>query len=684
MQSAEGGPVPPPGLSLGKIDEACVSAAIRDVERVLDQHVPSRRNPTSSDMAEVGYSFTEAFRDGGSAALMPAKTSLEDVPNLQVLLEATMAAAPWRGMVGSEALRDEGLNVILRRYKAGQRLGFHKDAIGLFEEPIWGCVLKSAGQGLKLRRCGSKRCAPEPYCLQEHPGLVFLLTGEARYDWTHGVDEHSAGPEEEVRMSVTLRWFRKDSLQWHRADVAERRLWTAAFIAALNECKTEEWQILDFITLWDQRPNWWSYNRLFAGKNDACGPQLQEEDATCALRDGTVLAEHRVDNAESGECVAVLYKKLLESVEYKNLEHETSLTGIKRVLQLQALWAACGSLLKSLVSSPTEAVKAVLDRCDVSLILKPSVRYLEESAQLESEGSHMTRWESRNRSRMRSRSGHLIRRRTESRSCSTGGRTESRARLRQSSRGRHWNRSRSRSRRKSRSYGIDRRRDSRSCSERRGMTLELRPAAARRRDDNSQERQSESSMESYRKQEGSADHHRHDSREKASRSMPHNASQNRRRMDSSSCSSSPDRSCRARMPSDASFVYMQWVQQAQAYWNAQNAMASAMWQSHSCYNFNGGGEYSKHAKSYSRQRRRDTADSAGTLRRGTQVTIHGLEKAPHLNGKVGKLLDSDADTVRWLVQLDDGEVKAVKPTNCELLSAGTNLSASETEVEERN
>lgn len=680
MQSVEGGPVLPPGLSFGKIDEACVSAAIRDVERVLDQNVPSRKNPVTSDMAEVGYSFSAAFRDDGSAALLPAKTSLEDVPNLQTLLECTMAAAPWHGMAGSEALRDEGLNVILRRYKAGQRLGFHKDAIGLFEEPIWGCVLKSTGQGLKLRRVGSKRRAPEPYCLQERPGLVFLLTGESRYEWTHGVDEHSAGPEEEVRMSVTLRWFRKDALQWQRADAAERRLWTAAFIAALQECKTEEWHILDFITLWDQQPNWWSYNRLFAGKNDACGPQLQQEDTASALRDGTTLAEQRGDKAESGHCVAMLHEKLLETVEYKNLERETSLTGIKRVLQLQALWAVCGSLLKLLVSSPEAAVKAVLDACDVSIVLKPSVQYLEESTQIELDCSHMDRRESRGRNMTRSRSRRLTRRRTDSRSCSTGRGTENRARVWQSSGGGDWSRSRSRSRRKSQSCGMDRRRDSRSSSERRGTTFELRPAAGRC-DKNSQERQSEPRIESYRKHKNSANHYRHDSRERTNQSRPRKASPSRTRSDSSSGSFSPDDSFPpgSFSPPDASSAYMQWFQQAQAYWNAQNAMASAMWGAHHLYSVNDGGSNLKYPKGYSRRRRSDAADSAGTLQRGKQVTLHGLEESPQLNGKVGKLLDSEAGSERWLVQLADGEVKAVKPINFELLTAGQITSQSKSE-----
>ena len=71
-------------------------------------------------------------------------------------------------------------------------------------------------RGLKLRRGGSKRRAPEPYYLQERPGLVFLLTGESRYEWTHGVDEHSAGPEKEVRMSVTLRWMRYYYFYYHQ------------------------------------------------------------------------------------------------------------------------------------------------------------------------------------------------------------------------------------------------------------------------------------------------------------------------------------------------------------------------------------------------------------------------------------------------------------------------------------
>ena len=236
----------PPGLFLGYVGKDYIGPAVCDVESVLGCAADGQ-DGTKSEMAEVGYSFSDAFREG-RAKFVPAKIQLEQLPRLEALLHAAMAVVQWPNVTSASALKRRGLNVILRRYSVGQRLGYHKDAIGLFDEPIWGCVLRSGGAGLRFRRDGSTD-RRDDYCLNEQPGLSFLMTGEARYDWLHGVEDCGANVK---RISVTLRWFRDDAIWWHGATAAEQRLWTAMFVAALRRCGLSEDDTLDAIAVWNK------------------------------------------------------------------------------------------------------------------------------------------------------------------------------------------------------------------------------------------------------------------------------------------------------------------------------------------------------------------------------------------------------------------------------------------------
>lgn len=57
------------------------------------------------------------------------------------------------------------------------------------------------------------------------------------------------------------------------------------------------------------------------------------------------------------------------------------------------------------------------------------------------------------------------------------------------------------------------------------------------------------------------------------------------------------------------------------------------------------------------------ADEHGDFKKGDAVRINGLEKAPELNGKIGRLKTFDIDAGRWNVDLRDGAQKRLKPDN---------------------
>lgn len=48
---------------------------------------------------------------------------------------------------------------------------------------------------------------------------------------------------------------------------------------------------------------------------------------------------------------------------------------------------------------------------------------------------------------------------------------------------------------------------------------------------------------------------------------------------------------------------------------------------------------------------------------GCLIKVEGLQQAEHLNGSMGKCLELDASTGRWIVELSDGTTKAIRPEN---------------------
>jgi len=54
---------------------------------------------------------------------------------------------------------------------------------------------------------------------------------------------------------------------------------------------------------------------------------------------------------------------------------------------------------------------------------------------------------------------------------------------------------------------------------------------------------------------------------------------------------------------------------------------------------------------------------AAPLLRGTQVTVNGLVNKPELNGQAGQIVDFDASTGRYVVQVASGATLKMKPQN---------------------
>lgn len=71
-----------------------------------------------------------------------------------------------------------------------------------------------------------------------------------------------------------------------------------------------------------------------------------------------------------------------------------------------------------------------------------------------------------------------------------------------------------------------------------------------------------------------------------------------------------------------------------------------------------------HSRSYRR------TDAQGTIFGGAPVRLTGLQRRPELNGECGIALRFVEESGRWLVRLNDGEGKSLKPANLEPTGPG--------------
>ena len=161
-------------------------------------------------------------------------------PFLGALLEATAAllrraaALPeethellFPGAAGPDqaAARSRARQAIINLYRPGEGIAPHVDLLSRFGDGIMGVSL-GGGVAMRFARVGSEGEGGGEYEMWLPPRSVIVLTGEARYGWTHGIiprdrdrveeEEGSGGGDcesgwrwhhREPRVSVTFRWL---------------------------------------------------------------------------------------------------------------------------------------------------------------------------------------------------------------------------------------------------------------------------------------------------------------------------------------------------------------------------------------------------------------------------------------------------------------------------------------------
>lgn len=373
----------PPGMLVGEVPPPLVLNAAAELRvqlnrcsRPVSKELWGRKKAPPSELMEAGTAFTGAFGMWNGQQFRPALPLTEKLPETLRLLEAAMSAViaahpNRRFLAGVEELRNEGkVNVIARRYSQGQKLGFHKDALGLFTEEIWGCILQTPRVdevGLEFRR-GSP---PQRWQLRERPGLVFCLTGPSREAWIHGVDWDRGNQGE--RLSVTWRWYREDALAWSSISLAERRLWSVAFAAVLQE-RVETGTLANFLLSHTDPPEASWQVRIFSGANDACGPQLPAQEVRSVVADGCQLhsrLQHAAARSAFTEdegrlwdvwkqlsaCAAVSACSAIKGWERRGADG-----ALEAALTLQRVWADVGEALGFCLARPLGLTAGPEDR----------------------------------------------------------------------------------------------------------------------------------------------------------------------------------------------------------------------------------------------------------------------------------------------------------------------------------
>ncbi len=102
------------GLATAIIPECIVDSALEELEPLLASHT---RKGGSTEMVELGWSFTEAERNGTRVLAR----DLSDFPATQSLLAAGMKS------LDEKPSQPHNLNVIVRRYRKGHGLPLHID-----------------------------------------------------------------------------------------------------------------------------------------------------------------------------------------------------------------------------------------------------------------------------------------------------------------------------------------------------------------------------------------------------------------------------------------------------------------------------------------------------------------------------------------------------------------------------
>jgi len=162
---------------------------------------PKHGRRRMSDVIELGVLFSSAEKENEFAFAQ----NTERPEHKEMLSFIAEQLALHRDEVAQMAgcapvpANDHNMNIVIRRYRPGQSIGFHTDRVEKLDCMVWSLVVDCGDpeDGLHFETAPGERVA-----VKEHPGLVSVQTGAARSKFKHGVSS-----VKHERISITWRFF---------------------------------------------------------------------------------------------------------------------------------------------------------------------------------------------------------------------------------------------------------------------------------------------------------------------------------------------------------------------------------------------------------------------------------------------------------------------------------------------
>jgi len=194
-----------PGFFAWRVDDRELMRSLRTaVISMFEQRKgqPKHGRRRMSDVIELGVIFASAEKLNKFE--FAEDTESRDAQKM-ILRFIAAQLAQHRTAVATAAgchpvpFNDHNINVVVRRYRPGQSIGFHTDRVEKLDDMVWSVVVDCGepDDGLHFELPdGSKVPVPE------FPGLVSVQTGPARNTYKHGVSS-----VKHERISITWRHF---------------------------------------------------------------------------------------------------------------------------------------------------------------------------------------------------------------------------------------------------------------------------------------------------------------------------------------------------------------------------------------------------------------------------------------------------------------------------------------------
>eukprot|EP00746_Dinoflagellata_sp_MGD_P029163 gnl/MRDRNA2_/MRDRNA2_168990_c0_seq1.p1 gnl/MRDRNA2_/MRDRNA2_168990_c0~~gnl/MRDRNA2_/MRDRNA2_168990_c0_seq1.p1 ORF type:complete len:300 (-),score=45.86 gnl/MRDRNA2_/MRDRNA2_168990_c0_seq1:140-1039(-) len=189
--------VAPKGLKLGSVSESLVKQVCAEIM----PYFPSgdeKATLTHRAALEVGWTLDHSSLARTKQVAVKAEC-LDKFPALRTMLSSAM-----RELKGDVDLNESCLNVSCLLYLPGTGIEWHSDRPHCYDKDVFGCIMfNSSDCALEFHELADDSAIAQRYVMPESPGLCFLQSGPARFEWRHGVIPLSRGE----RLSVTWRWF---------------------------------------------------------------------------------------------------------------------------------------------------------------------------------------------------------------------------------------------------------------------------------------------------------------------------------------------------------------------------------------------------------------------------------------------------------------------------------------------